>query len=121
VAVNSFVVAEKLGQILRTSIRYGPLEFGWVPGWGFGFVTLWLRNSLSLFFSVLVNNSLFLFNYFWLCEFFPLFVGECGGLGLILEANYSSDLSNVFLNLEHFVHVSKRKLVIFILELSVVA
>jgi hypothetical protein len=106
VAVDALVVSKKLRQVLGTSVGDRPLEFSWVPSWALRLIFR-LSCCFCLFLPILVQNFLFLFNYFWLREFFPLVISESSLLGCVLKTDNSRNLSNVLFDLEHLVHVSQ--------------
>lgn len=118
--VDSLVVAEELRHVLSTPVCHCPLKLSWVPLWLSWLLVLWgsfLLNRVAIF----VKLNLLGLNNWLRFKFFPFLFSELSGFSLRLQADESSDLTDVTLDLEQLVHVSKLELIVFALELSVVA
>ncbi len=100
-AIHSLIITEDLRQVFRIFVSHCPLKVSRIKLRSLRFVSLsW--NGLRF---LIYNLSFLLFNN-WLIKNFPFFLNINCLFNAKLQADYTSNLTNVFLNCEKFVHRS---------------
>lgn len=120
VAVDTLVVSEQLGQVLGAAVGNGPLVVRRLESRNLLLLIVFSRRLLLLLIFISLSLGLGLFDD-GLGELFPLVLEELSGLKVELQADDTTDLTDVLLNHEELVHKTELKLVLEVIELVRVA